>query len=507
MNRIYEKDVETSCDYSLPDYMGDLKKLLYVSARPIPSARFASEGAVDYSGVVEYSALYADSEGKLTSITASSDYDLTLQAGEGYRDSDGRIRLAGVTTRVSGPRRISFRAQLAMRADVTVDDSAELSGSGASRDDLEVLSSSINVEDAIFASLPEREYAEEAARLDGVYADDVEIIASSGAVRIIESVVEDGAVNVRGELIISVIVRTSEQPPFAIRKVIPFEERITAEGASTDMSPVSKASLSSVRAAVSEDGESAVITVNAISDLSTALYKNKSVSVVRDAYLRDSEYDLKLDKRVFSERLLCASCEEKVLHSVNRSEIGLENVREVLKLHAEPNITERNIEEDGVRILGNIAVSGVACEINPDSSISYIPIKVGMPMNVFVKSDCHFDKECEIDASITPFEVESAIDAEHLRLSVGLRVDTSVRRSREVRCVTECNAVAGDPVGRRSYEITVYYPEPGETLFEVAKAYRTTVARIAADNSLSESAYRSADACVLDLGAKSLIIT
>ncbi len=507
MNRAYEKEVESTCDYSLPDYMGDLKKLLCVSARPIPSARFPSEDSVEYSGVVEYSALYADSDGKLTSITTSSDYDLSIPAGEGYKDSDGRVRLASVSTRVAGPRKISFRSQLALRSDVVSEDIPPLSGGGAEREDLEALSSSVQVEEAIFASLPEREYAEEAARLDGAYADDVEIIASSGAVRIIESVVEEGAVVVKGELIISVILRTSEQPPYAIRKVIPFEERITREEITTDMEAISKASLSSVRAAVSEDGESAVITVNAISDLSAALYKNESVSVVKDAYLRDSDYDLKLEKRVFSERLYTASGEEKIVHTVPRGEIGLDGVREILKLHADANITEKSIEDDGVRILGNIAIGGVACEINPDSSISYIPIRINAPMNVFVKSGCRFDEDCEIDAVVTPFEVESAIDQDRLRLTVGLHIDTSVRRSREVRCVAECNPVAGDASVPRRSVITVYYPDSGETLFDVAKAFRSTVARIALDNSLTESVYKSAETVLSDIGAKSLIIT
>ena len=507
MNRIYQKEVETTCDYTLPDYMGDLKKLLSVSARPIPSGRFASDDSVEYSGVIEYSALYADSEGKLTSIIASSDYDVSFPIKDGYKDSGATAKVASVSTRVSGPRKISFRAQVSMAADLVYEDDTALTGSGAERDDLEALSLSVAREEAIFVSLPEREYAEEATRLDGVYADDVEIIATSGAVRIIESVVEEGAVVVKGELIITAIIRTHEQPPFAIRKIVPFEERITSEDVTPTMTAVSRAYLSSVRAAVSEDGENAVITVNAISDLSATLYKNETVSIVRDAYLRNSGFDVKYDTRVFSERIFTVSHEDKVAHVVERRDFGLEGVRDILKMSAEANVSDKTVEDEGFRIRGNLAVSGVACEINADSSISYIPIRINVPMDMLVKCSCHFDESCEVDAQVAPYDVEFSLDAEHLRISVLLYVNLAVRRSRELKCAVECNSVVGEEVEKRRSEIIVYYPEPEETLFDIAKAYRTTVAKIALDNSLSDSVASSADGQVSSLGVKSVIIT
>ena len=66
MDRRIQKECESGCEYILPDYMGDIKKILMSSARVVPSGKLAGGGNVEASGVVEYEILYADSEGKLT---------------------------------------------------------------------------------------------------------------------------------------------------------------------------------------------------------------------------------------------------------------------------------------------------------------------------------------------------------------------------------------------------------------------------------------------------------
>ena len=54
--------------------------------------------------------------------------------------------------------------------------------------------------------------------------------------------------------------------------------------------------------------------------------------------------------------------------------------------------------------------------------------------------------------------------------------------------------------------VTVYYPRGGESLFDVAKKYKTTSLKIARDNDLSDQALSSFDTHDSLAGVKKLII-
>jgi hypothetical protein len=113
MNKTYQKECASSIEYILPDYMGDIKKILSVSAFANPTGKFASEGAVTFSGTVFYEVLYADADDVLTKISASSDYEFkqSLDGGE-YIDSAIEPRVSASTIRLSGPRKANLSARL-----------------------------------------------------------------------------------------------------------------------------------------------------------------------------------------------------------------------------------------------------------------------------------------------------------------------------------------------------------------------------------------------------------
>ena len=64
---------ETGAEYLLPDYNGDVRRILYTSATPRPSGSFVGDGNVEYSGIVVYDVVYLDGDGVLSSVSFTSD--------------------------------------------------------------------------------------------------------------------------------------------------------------------------------------------------------------------------------------------------------------------------------------------------------------------------------------------------------------------------------------------------------------------------------------------------
>ena len=508
MNKIYQKECESTCEYSLPDYLGDVKKILTVSSSVIPSGKFVSDGEAEFSGVVTYDVLYSDSEGKLTHLTASSDYDVAVPIDSlGYADAFAQSRVAGLGVRLTGPRKLIAKAVVSNTVKVSCEEELSCGGDAFSEgNNPQTATRNISVEKSLFASSPEREYAEEAEHLNGVYPDDIEIIATSGAVRIIESEATEGGVLVRGELIITSIIRTENQPPFAIKKIIPFEETVNLDGLTPDMQVMADGYLTSVTSGVSEDADGSVITVNAIAELSCVASVNEAVSVITDAYLENRDTSGEYESYGYTELICMSNAEESISASVSRTDIGCEEIRDILTLSCDVRSFDKNIGRGGFELKGEALFSGVACEINENNDVSYQPVKFTVPFSLGVNCGCQIPDTASLECSVSAVDTEATLDSEKLTVKSLLKIGYRVTNSSAIRRITECSTVGNTEYLSTSSTVTVYYPEENESLFEIAKKYHTTGAKIASDNNLSEPTLANSDSPLSLAGVKKLII-
>lgn len=508
MNKIYKRECESSCEYSLPDYMGDVKKILTVTASAVPSGKFASDGQVQFSGVVCYDVMYSDFEGKLTHLSTSSDYDFSVPTdAEGYVDGFADSRIANLSVRLTGPRKLIAKANLSSSVSIESEQTLECSGDAFSAGNSpEVASEDVSVKTVVFATSPEREYAEEAERFSGIGSEDVEIIATSGAVRIIESTVTEGGILVKGELIITSIVRTESQPPFAIKKVIPFEETVRADGVSPDMQTWADGYLSSVTSGVSDNDEGCSLTVNAIAEFTCKAAKNKSITVVTDAYLKERDTAETYEDYSYGTLVCTGSDEANVSCAVMRTDIGCEEIRDVISLGCEVRSFDKKSVSGGIELSGEAVFYGIACEINEDNKAIYLPIKFTAPFVINVNCGCRIPEDAELDVLVRVLDTDYSLDAEKLSVKALVKVGYTVTEQNSLTRLAACNICGEEEYRSRLSSVTVYYPEKGESLFAVAKKFHTTSAKIAEDNSLGEEAWASGNKGGVLTGIKNLII-
>ncbi len=493
MNKRTRKEVDSSCEYILPDYMGDIKKILSSKARVLPGGRFISDGGVELTGTVEYEVLYADSENKLTAVNTSSDYSVTLPAeSQSYVGCAQEGRTSSFAIRITGPRKMSLKSTVEVMSVIT--SSAELAVSGDVFDgerDPQYTSRQIWVENAKYGKSLEREYAEEAERISGVQADEIEIIASGGSVRVLETRPADGGVVIKGIITIGAIVRTPEQPPFAIRREIPFEETVEIEGADRDMQFVADGFLTSAVCGISEDGEDSVISVNAIAEFEAYALENESVTVITDAYLKECPTECKYSDFEYTTLGACQINEAVVNGKISREGLGCSEARELLMLDGEVRAFDTARTQNGAEISGEIAISGIACEINVDGSVSYMPVKTSIPFTTNVNYTCQIPDNSRIECSVSVTSCEGLFDADDVHVKCTLKVKSRLESVDVLKRLCECTASASEYAASESpspSHITVYYPMATDSLFSVAKRFHTTPEKLACDNMLADTA-------------------
>jgi hypothetical protein len=106
---------EVSEEFTLPDYIPEVRKLLYVGAQYLPENKYISDSKVEFSGTVTYLVIYTDDEGSLCSTPLSTSLE-----GEGGLNGANELVFIdtivdGVSTRVNAPRRLTIKSRLKSR--------------------------------------------------------------------------------------------------------------------------------------------------------------------------------------------------------------------------------------------------------------------------------------------------------------------------------------------------------------------------------------------------------
>ena len=424
MNKIYQRDTESTAEFILPDYMGDVKKILTVSARAIPSGKFVNDGEAEFSGIVNYEVTYSDADGELTAFNFSSDYDISLKIEDDtYEEVFGDFRVSSFSLRPTGPRKLVGKSIVTGAICVSLEDSLSCEGDAfEDESEPEIAQSIVKCEKILYSSSPEREFAEEAELLSGIDPEDVEIITTAGTVRITESTPTTEGVLVRGEIIVTAIVKTDEQPPFAIRRSVPFEEIISLDGVSEDMATVADGILTSVSSAVRADDGGSMITVSAIAEFSCVAATNTELSVMTDAYLKERDVESIYEDFVYSELASLCVSEEKFSVKTAREELGIAEARDVIMMSAEVRSLEKELNGTHLVISGEAVFSGIACEIKEDNGVSYLPVKFSAPFTL----KCALPQRVELSENIevrpSVVDVGCVLDADDLTAEVTLKI-------------------------------------------------------------------------------------
>lgn len=490
MNRKVNRECECTCEYVLPDYMGDIKKILTCRARVIPTGKFASGDSVELSGCVEYEVLYVDSENKLTAISAASDYEIPIPIdGETYVDVGQRLNTSTPLVRVTGPRKLVIKSSVNASFTVNEDKSIETAGDAFNEGtEPETLSEELEYERSIFGNSNEREYAEEGARLRESNADEIEVIVASGRVRISEASAIESGVEIVGEIIMEAIIRKGDDPPFVIRKTIPFTEKVGIEGAKESMTASAEGYVTSATCNVTADGEDAVVVMNVIAEYHAEACEKCTMPVVTDAYLKECDTENTYDRiEYFSD----AKHYEKELMleiKIPRSETGCGAVRDILCIDTELRSVSVNRCAGGVEFSGEAVISGVACELNDSGAPSFSQIKYQTPFTLNANTGWQIPEEADIEYTLVPTDVSASLDADFIYVISKIRTAIKSATQKSLKRLSACAILPQSEYAKSSSRITVYYPSGDESLFEVAKRFHTSAKKIAADNNLVESA-------------------
>ena len=481
---------DSSAEWVLPDYNGDVRKLLLCDAKLHPTGKFFSDGEAELTGVITYNVIYSDPDGRLDSTSFTSEYEYKVKCSkEAYVDCIADTRIANVSVRLIGPRKISARASVAgcvtviEEASVTVD--ADLSASGFVP---ELATERLSVRNTVASESVEREFSETIASLDGTIADEVKVLYSGADFEFSGSSFADGDLSVSGELTVFVIVTVGDNGTSVYEKTIPIDATVPFDEASADMTFIPSVSVVSLKESITPTENGSDILLSATVEFSAIAEGNSDLEAVCDAYTKECVSESTYDDFAYSRFVALATLDESVEGSVARSELDSDGVREILVASARAKIDSCELTSGTARIFGEIKFNMIASDVDETGKLTYFPVKFSTEFSKNVNLDCQINDKMHIEPKIYLSDVRGYLDAENVFGSAKVHVFAPIISSESERVLATFAVREDLPFEKRGSRISVYYPSEGESLFSVAKKFHTTSLKVALDNSLSEAA-------------------
>ncbi len=506
MNKNLQRELDSSVEYVLFDYMGDVRKIMTVDARAVPTGRFISDGNAELSFTVFYEVTYVDGEGTLTNIKTSKDCDFSVEVPDTATDVFCTLAVTSTGLRLVGPRKLVLKAITLAELTVSYEEELSVRGDAFDMGTPEVAVAVVNDEYQISGENSEKEYSEIIENLPNTVSEDIDIIATSGEVRVLETYSIDGGIYVRGEIIVTSIIKTESEPPFAIRRTVPFEETVMIEGVSEGMVAKTDAYLSSISTSLSDVESGVEVSVSASLLLSSVARMNKDVKVIRDAYLKERDTSSSYDTYSYKETVALSSVQEPLSVKIPLEAISIDNTANIINVSSRIGVCEAKIEGEKLVLSADMHLSGIACQISEDNNAEYVQIKHTESVALNVNLNCHTTENTEALARVDVYGCECVIEEESLAVKCSANVRYELTEKREIKRLTECNTTGDGEYKPDGSVITVYYPTDDETLFDVAKKFHTTTAKLGTDNAISETVLSSPDSNGTLSGIKRLII-
>lgn len=484
-----ELGCDVSCDYILPDYLGEVRRILFTEAECIPLPAYVNGESAYLSGAVRFKMVYSDAENRLSCACFSADYDMSENYGDGLFAVSDKSAVASYSMRLLGPRKISAKARVRSVLTSVSEASDTLCGDAMTLYEPELSYATVSVRESVIREAAEREYAEEIVFLEGAISDEVEIPYERAVSSVYECHAREGEIRVSGEHTVSVIIKRPDEPAFTVKKAIPFSESFALEGAREDMSAFAEARVLSLKISENPTDTGVSVTAALIVEYCVFAEGNREVSLVCDGYLKEREVKTSYDTTSV-ERLLAASSErESAEFSVSLESLALSGAREILLPVAEVYVKGVEPADTAINIVAEVRFSGIACEINDDLTVSYHPLKYSGE-KTFALPRVLWDADAirpEVYASVV--SADAIIEEDTLRLTAALVIESHLYGREEVRVLSSLVATEEEIAPIPKNKVYVYYPDAEDTLFDVARKFHTTAERIAIDNALTESAF------------------
>ena len=497
---------EAQGDFTLPDYLPEIRKIIRIDSTVIPSGRFIGNGKAELAGSVAYNVIYSDAEGKLCATSLSSDYELSVPIGADCGELSVSVDSIAENTqcRLSGPRKLSLRTAVKSRVHVyTVAPCAQIVDEELY--DLQTLECPVRTMLTKCAQPSELSLCETAS-IDGYTQDSVRANYSTADIVLREARLCPDGVVCRGEAIVKCNISPVDSgEPFTLSKKIPFEQTLSVD-TSGMKGCLTYGRCTYLRCSVVPNGERCELAIELGAELWSECVGNSEISMMRDAYSTEYDSHATYKTETFSE-LVGVSMGNYTLDSSRK--LTQEETAIISVIDTKGSIEIKSVTEKDKKavVSGECKIEALTASKKSDGEgVEYGNSEIIFPFKLETDlrtPDCHIDYEPHASIAMT----RARLDADNLCADAEIFLTLKASRKEQYKLLDSIHLDTEEKRARPAAIVTVAYVEDGDTLFSLAKRYGVDYGVLAEENGIPESLAATPDEISTLDGIRHLIIS
>ena len=475
---------DTSEEFSLPDYVPEIRRLLCVKSDVLPESKYLGDNGemttLELGGTVTYTLIYTDDEGSLCSLPLTSSYEASTSLMSHPDTVFIDTVVDSATARVSAPRRLTLKARLKSRIwgweSVCEEEKIEGKSSG---DELfiERKKESADIMSILPISMSDIRVS---GKIDMVEDGEAVPLWCDAFVAVSEARCVNGSVSVRGEMCIKCVCKVGQQTVI-LSKTEPVAEEIEAQGVSPkDFASVQARCVSLSISNEERDGQGQLF-FDLCWEMEGAAFRNTQGELTVDCYSTACE-----SKEEYKEiELYSVQKAQNSSFTFNEGVAKKDNeIAEIIDVICDP-VCEKVDFKGGKAVVGgkmNVTVIGTS-EEKEGRGKEYVAQGYEVPFK-YATDVREAGGEQAARCRISVGNVSARSEGDKLRVSAELYPAIDVFSKKRMRVLDSSRLMTDNTIKRQRGCVRVCFPREGETLWDIGKKYHTTVKEIREKNEL-----------------------
>ena len=481
---ICDSNQERSVDVSvnLPDYCPDVHKILKCQLYPSILNKGITGNRLDIDGSYTIRIFYLDRDGKSihccehaenfsTSVSLKKEADLNCMWVY--------CQVEYINCRAANSRKIDVHGAFSIHSKVICQNPYEVTGNILEEDAQQLLSPVDFTKLAAFETRPFT--IEEILELSESKPEPDSVLYAKAFIRSTEYKIIPGKVMLKGDMTIKILYTPGpeEDIPECMEYDIPFTQVLDCPGITEDCQCDLRLQSSSCDVQIRNEytDDKIYFQVQIRFNASVVVYLPEHVEIVSDAYSR--KYAEAVEKVQVETEQLENILQETLLEKVNFPLAA--NVSKIIDVWNEMCGVETEINGKNIRFIGKYNVCVLM--LTEDGEINYMERVADFLYESSVETDSpiRLDPECCIS------DMSYRLSSGEIEIKTEIQLTSSVFICNSVCAVKKMTADENDLLPEDPAAICIYYAQKGETLWEIAKQYRSSLREICQENNLSET--------------------
>ncbi|WP_313154935.1 DUF3794 and LysM peptidoglycan-binding domain-containing protein [Lacrimispora sp.] len=492
-------------DFIVPDSMDDVDQIILSSGDiTIDSVKAQTERVV-VRGKLDFMILYRGAEGGLQTLSGSINFEEPINV-PGLDEKDYvqlGWELEDLNAGIINSRKLSVKAIVSLKVKVEtacdINPAVEVDTGGPASDVpvVETLRRNMDVASIVLRH-KDTFRIKDTITLSGNKPNIDHILWTEMKLRGVSIRPMDGKMMLDGELMVFVIYQgEGEGAPIQwVEESIPFSGELDVPDMTEDMVPLVTVHIihKDIEAKPDSDGEMREMDVDSVLELDMKLYREENMELLSDLYSTNRELTLQTEEAYFDKILTKNMSRCKIVEKVSLDQA--DRVLQICHSEGTVKIDDTEIKEDGLHVEGVLEVQILymaSDDAQPiQSTVEDIPFHFMIEApGINEQTVCQLNSGLEQLSAVMmgggTIEVKATISLDLLALQP-VREQIITNASEAPMDLNRLQKLPG---------IVGYIVQPGDSLWNVAKKFHTTIDTIIATNGLTDKSVRPGDRLIL----------